>query len=234
MNILLLCILSVTPFYEANFTSLPKRSISVFSNPAGIGIHLGAEAFLTYHHDPKIITTGLSVGNLGIGLIKVEDSTYYEIATGLKLPGVFSIGYAFQFGAFANNDHIIGFICHPTQKSSFGYKTTLGGINHMFGGLSIMPFQDYITLSADIEYEGIDSVFTYYYGGMLQPLKGLKLHFHADEEFNWNTGLELSLGKAKIAGTYSSIDKKFTGGILVSAQDYETFLYKRTADSPNY
>lgn len=227
MLILLFYILSVNPFYEANFTSLPKRSLSVFSNPAGTGYLVGAEGFITYHPDPDIITVGVSLANLGIGMKKIDDVTYYEVGAGVKLPGAFSIGYAYQFDKSDDYDisnHIFGLICRPNQTSSFGYKTTLGKRNHMFGGLSIWPLEEYLTLSADLEYEGIDSIFTFYYGAMVQPLTGLNVNFHADKDFNWNAGLEFSFGKIKVAGSYASVDKKFSGGIILSAQNYESFL----------
>jgi len=227
MAIILFCILSVSPFYEANFTALPIRSISIFSNPAGTGYQPGAEYFFTYH--PDMIRTAVSLGNLGIGMTKIDSITYYEIGLGVRLPGVLSFGYAHQFDLkdYGISSHIIGFICRPNQYASLGYKTTLGERNHMFGGIGIRPYQEYVTLSFDLEYEGIDSIFTFYYGGMIQPIKGAKINIQADKDFNWNAGLELSSGNMKLAGAYSSIDKKFSGGIILSVQSYKTFLPAR-------
>jgi hypothetical protein len=42
MTLLLIAGLCVNPFYNGNFTSLPERSLSVFCNPAGIGLRTGA------------------------------------------------------------------------------------------------------------------------------------------------------------------------------------------------
>ena len=217
--------LSANPFYEANFTSLPIRSISVFSNPAGLGIRRGAESFFAYH--PGRLMNASSLGNLGLGITKTDSVTYYETGLGLKLPGAFALGYAYQFDIedYGVSSHIFGFICRPSPELSLGYKTTLGSRYHMFGGISIKPLKEFLTLSCDIEYEGIDSIFNYYYGAMIQPLDGLQLNFYADKEFNWNTGTELTFGKIKLAGAYSSMDKKFSGGIILSAQSFKKLKY---------
>ncbi|HEC78397.1 MAG TPA: hypothetical protein ENI34_04550 [candidate division WOR-3 bacterium] len=222
---ILIFVLSVNPFYKANFTSLSMRSISVFSNPAGLGIHRGAESFSTYH--PDITITGASMGNLGFGMTKIDSIIYYEIGVGLKLPGAFSLGYAYQFDIkdYGISSHIFGFICRPSPDLSLGYKTTLGSRYHMFGGISIKLLKKFLTLSCDIEYEGINDILNYYYGAMIQPLDGVQLNYHADKEFNWNAGTELTFGKIKLAGKYSSMDKKFSGGIILSAQSFKKLKY---------
>lgn len=226
MTLMLILMITTSPFYEANFSTLPMRSLSVFSNPAGLGINKGAEIFGTYQPDPNIIVAGISLANLGLGMKKItDDSTHYEIGSGYKLPGAFSFGYAYQFGDISK--HIFGVETRVTKKLALGYKTTIGKKYHMFGGISIRPFKEYLTLSCDLEYEGIDSIFTYYWGAMFMPVKGMKLYFRADEDFKWNTGLELSFGKIKIAGSYCEQDKKFSGGLLLSAQTYETFIPKK-------
>lgn len=218
--LLLILLVSANPFYKANFTPLPIRSISLFSNPGGLGILAGAEYFFTYH--PDYITTGASLANVGIGMTKSDSITYYEVGLGYKMPGAFSLGYAYQFDVndYDISSHIFGLTCRPNQYISIGYKTTIGDRNHMFGGMSVKPLQEYITLSVDLEYEGIDSIFTYYYGVMLQPIQGLEIYFRADEDFNWHAGLGLSLEKIRLAGVYSKADKQFSGGIILSAQDY--------------
>lgn len=226
MTFIMMFIIAANPFYEANFSSLPMRSISVFSNPAGLGINRGAEIFGIYNQDPDLITVGLSLASMGFGIHKFIDSTtIYEVGLGYKLPGAFSLGYAYQFGDTSIN--VLGIECRANQKLSLGYKTTLGEKYHMFGGLSIRPFEEYLTLSCDFEYEGIDEISTYYLGGMFMPTSGLKIHFRADEEFNWDAGLEFSFGKMKLAGSYSDSEEKITGGILLSAQTYETVLPKK-------
>ncbi len=58
----------------------------------------------------------------------------------------------------------------------------------------------------------------------MQPVDGVKLNFHADQDFNWNAGLEISFGKIVLAGAYSKADEKFSGGVIISAQSYKTFL----------
>jgi protease-4 len=202
------------------------RSISVFSNPAGLGINRGAEIFGTYHPNPDIITVGLSLSSLGLGVIKeIDGTTIYEVGVGYKLPGAFSLGYAYQFGDASNS--LLGIECRANRKFTLGYRTTLGEIYHMFGGISIRPFEEYLTLSCDLEYEGIDSIFTYYWGAMLMPTEGLKMYFQANEDFDWQTGLEISLGKMKLAGSYSDAEEKISGGIMFSAQSYESFMPKK-------
>jgi len=225
MSFLLLFTLCVNPFYEANFTSLPMRSISVFSNPAGLGFQRGAEIVINYEYNPDApdaLMSASALGNVGFGWKKSDTLNYYEAGLGYKLPGVFSMGYAFQFGE--DSKHIVGLIGHVSEKLSLGFKAALGGDEHMLGGISIRPFKEYVTLSGDVEFEALDTIFNYFYGGLLQPIDGVKLHFYADQDFNWKTGLELSFGKTKIAGSYSHPDKKISGGILFSAQSYKTFI----------
>lgn len=222
---ILVFVLSANPFYEANFTSLPIRSISVFTNPAGLGIKRGAESYFTYH--PGRLTNASSLCNFGLGIAKMDSVTYYEAGLGLRLPGAFSFGYAYQFDIkdYGVSRHIFGLICHPSPNLSLGYKTTVGDRYHMFGGISIRPFREYVTISCDIEYEGVDSILHCYYGTMIQPLDGVQLNCHADKEFNWNAGIELIFGKIKLAGAYSNVDKKFSGGIIISAQSYKNLNY---------
>lgn len=220
MILILICLLSVNPFYNANFSSLPMHSVSVFSNPGGLGINTGAEALFTYH--PDKIMAALFLNSMGAGIIKIDTIQYYEVSAGYKLPGAISMGYAYQFGDTSSN--VIGFVCHVSQKFSLGYRTTIADKKHMFGGISIKPFQEYLVLSGDIEYEGIDSVFNYYYGAIIQPIDGVKMNFHTDQDFNWNAGLEVSFGKIVLAGAYSKADEKFSGGVIISAQSYKTFL----------
>lgn len=212
----------VNPFYDANFTPLPTRSISMFSNPSGLGINTGAEAFATYHSGADIITAGMSMGNLGIGFRKIDTLNFYQTGAGYRLPGVFSVGYSYEFGD--TSIHLLGVECRLSPQLSLGYKTTLGRTKYMFGGVGIMPYQDYVTLNFDLEYEGIDSIFTFYYGARIRPYTGISACFIADKEFHWHAGVEIALGYVKISGMYSYEEEKFSGGLLISAQKYETFI----------
>jgi hypothetical protein len=222
----LLCVLLLSaPFYEAHFSSAPMRSVSVFTNPAGLGFHPGSELQFQYLYDsdgPDMLMPGIAIRNFGFGWRKIDSLNFYEVGIGYKLPGTVSIGYAYQFGD--NKDHIVGVIAQPTKQFSIGYRTTVGEEFHMLGGLSLYPFDDYITVSGDIEYQ--DSILNYYYGAMVQPIDGVKLHFHADKEFEWSAGLELSFGQIKIAGAYHSETELIAGGVILSARPYKTFLPK--------
>ncbi len=229
MAFILTCVLSINPFYEAHFSSVPLRSVSVFSNPGGLGIRPGAELLFAYH--PDTLMPALTLGNLGFGMMKIDSIEYYEIGTGYKLPGAFSIGYAHQFGDTSN--HVFGLIARSNPRFSLGYRTTLGNRYHMVGGISLRPFEEYLLLSGDIEYEGVDSILDYSYGAMIQPLDGIKVYFfanHMDDKFRWNAGLELSFGKIKLAGAYSNADEnKFGIGIILSAQPYRTFILESSS-----
>jgi hypothetical protein len=221
MILLAMVIFTVSPFYDANFL-LAVRSVSVFSNPSGLGVSPGAEAFATYHPEPELITTGANAGNFGFGFLKMDTVQIYEVAIGYRLPGAFTVGYAYEFGD--TSVHIIGVECRPNQQLSLGYKIGLGSKKPMSGGIRIMPYLDYVTLSFAIEYEGIEDTLMFHYGAMVTPLRGLSAFFIADKEFNWNVGMEISLGYAKLAGIYTYQDSKFSAGILISAQRYETFM----------
>jgi len=225
MTLILIGLLSVHPFYDANFSSLSYRSTSIFRNPAGLGLQPGSElnAFYEYHEDQaNIFSPNFMIRYFGIGWWHMDTINYYEAAVGYKLPGAFCLGYAYQFGDSAH--HKAGIIGHPTQQLSLGYYTTIGEVFHMLGGISIRPYKDYITLSCDIEYEAQDSIMDYHFGAMLQPVDGIKAHFFANKEFHWKTGLEVSFGQVKIAGTYSHEDQRISGGIILSARPYKTFL----------
>lgn len=222
MIVITIISLVINPFYDANFTPLPARSLSMFANPAGLGIHTGAEAFGTYHLDSDIITAGASAGNIGFGFKKADTLQYYEIGGGYKLPGAFSLGYAYEFGD--TSLHALGIECRPNTQFSLGYKITLGETKYMHGGIGIMPYEDYVTLNFEMEYEGISDTFTFYYGARIRPYKGISACFLADKDFHWHAGLEFSLGYAKISGMYSCEEERFSGGFVISAQRYETFV----------
>ncbi len=225
MNVLIF-LLAIHPFYDANFSALPIRSVSVFSNPAGLGLRPGSELLFTYH--PDVIMPAITASHLGFGLMKIDSITTYEIGAGYKLPGALSIGYAYQWGDASS--HVLGLIGRMNRYISIGYRTTVGSTMHMSGGIGLRPHEKYLTLSADVEYEGIDSILNFYYGAVVQPVSGVKLNFHTahiDTDFYWNTGLELSFGKIKVAGAYSSRDEKFSAGIILSSESYATFLPPR-------
>jgi len=206
------------PFYEANFTPLPFRSISVFSNPAGLGIQIGAEAYATYHQETGAIVSGASGGNFGFGYKKVDTLNYFEVGVGYKLPGAFSLGYAFAFGD--SSDHIIGVQCRVNEQLALGYKMTVGTRKYLYGGVSIRPYSEYITLNFDMEYEGIDDTLAYYFGALVQPYKGFSAFFISDKNFDWHAGIGLSFGYVKLTGAYSYEPGKLSAGVLVSAQQH--------------
>ncbi|MDH4210065.1 MAG: hypothetical protein OEV79_01270 [candidate division WOR-3 bacterium] len=221
MIILTMIVFSTSPFYSANFF-LPIRSLSAFSNPAGLGISTGAEAFVTYDPESELITTGASAGNIGFGYIKEDTFQIYEVAIGYRLPGAFTIGYAYEFGD--TSEHVLGVECRPNQQLSLSYRTELDHKRYVSGGIEIMPYLRYITLSFGVTYEGIDDTLAFYYGALVSPISGLGAFFYTDKEFNWNAGMELSFGYGKITGSYSYENSKFSGGLLISAQKYETFI----------
>ena len=215
--IAMLCFMP-NPFYEANFTPLPIRSLSVFANPAGLGIRTGAEAFGAYYHDTERIDGGVCASNLGFGVLKDDTITNYRIAVGYKLPGAFSLGYAYDFGD--TSSHVLGVQCRPSEKLALGYKTTLGSTMYMYAGIGIMPYQDYIVLNFEVEYEGIEEIFDYYFGARLQPYPGVSASFISDEDWHWHAGLELSFGYVRVCGLYSHEEQKWSAGVLLSAQRY--------------
>lgn len=215
MNILLIFIV-INPFNEANFISLPHRSLSIFSNPAGIGLNPGAELFFTYH--PIIINSGITLGNLGFGLLRTEGTTNYELGAGFKLPGAFSLGYARQFGDTTEN--IIGLICNLNRYLTLGYKTTFGKKKYMQAGAGIRFYGNFLTLAGDMTYEGIDDTTAYYLGCIVNPVYGVMINLFSDIDWNWHAGIVLGAKKLRLALMYSSPQKKFTTGIIISAQSF--------------
>lgn len=222
MMIMLVIGLVINPFYDANFTPLPARSLSMFANPAGLGIHTGAEAFGTYQMDTDIIRAGVSAGNIGFGFRRAGTEEYYQVGAGYKLPGAFALGYAYEFGD--TSVHLVGIEVRPHPQFLMGYTLTLAETKYMHGGIAILPYEDYATLNFEVEYEGITDTFIFYYGVRIIPYPGINACFLADKEFDWHAGLEFSLGYAKFSGMYSYAEEKFSVGLLVSAQRYDTFI----------
>ncbi|MEO0206502.1 MAG: hypothetical protein ABIL22_07500 [candidate division WOR-3 bacterium] len=213
---ILLFLFSVNPFNEANFVPLPFRSVSVLSNPAGIGIGRGAELFLSY--GSKSLKSGIVLGNLGFGVSHLDTSTVYELGAGFKLPGAFSIGYARQFGDTTEN--IIGLICAISKHLIAGYRTNLGAKKYMHAGAGIKIAGDMLNLAGEMVYEGIDDYTDYLFGFIISPTYGIKLNFLSDPDWNWSAGLNLGTSKLKLGLIYSRKEKKLTGGIILSAQSY--------------
>ncbi|MEO0156435.1 MAG: hypothetical protein ABIL07_04915 [candidate division WOR-3 bacterium] len=213
---IILFLISVNPFNEANFVPLPIRSISVLSNPAGIGIETGAELFFTYH--PKNINSGLTLGNLGFGISRADTNIIFEIGSGVKLPGAFSIGYARQFGDTTEN--IIGLICVVNQYVRLGYKTNLAKKKITHTGAGVRIGGGIITIAGELIYEGIDDSTDFIFGAIINPSYGVKLNFISDPKWNWHAGIELGTTKLKLNALYSYKTRKFSGGIILSAQDF--------------
>jgi len=218
--------ISTNAFYDAHFSSLPARTTAFFSNPAGLGRQQGSEVLFMY--DSDYLMGAILLGYGGLGVIK-RDTTYrYETGVGYKLPGAFSFGYAYQFGD--TSLHNIGVIGVVSPKLTIAYKTTLGERYHMFYGIGLIPFERYLVLVGDIEYEGITDVLNYYYGAVLHS-RGSGLSFSADQDFNWRAGLTISFGYVKIAGLYRHEDREFSAGVLLSAQSYESILPDAASES---
>jgi hypothetical protein len=217
---LILFFFTSTSFFASQFSSTPMRVNSVFANPAGLGIGPCYEIMLDYH--PDHITAGMSIRYFSAAMKKVDSLYFWEAGVGYKLPGAFSIGYSYRFGEI--NEHIAGLIGSISQELAIGYATKIGDDWHMIGGLAISPLMDYVTVCGDIEYETVHKTTTYYAGVVIQPLPGLKAHFKTDDEFNWSTGLEISLGKLVLGGLFASVDEKISGSAILSTEEYPTFL----------
>ncbi|MGB9720345.1 MAG: hypothetical protein ACPL28_02545 [bacterium] len=213
---ILLFFFSINPFNEANFVPLPFRSISVLSNPAGIGIGRGAELFFAY--SSKSLSSGMTLGNLGFGVSRRDTNTIYELGAGIKFPGAFSVGYARQFGDTTEN--IIGLICAIGRYLNFGCTSTLGTKKYVHGGAGIKIGGGILTLAGELVYEGIDDSTDYLFGFTISPTYGIKVNFLSDSDWHWNAGLNLGTSKLRLGVIYSRQDKKLTGGIIISAQSF--------------
>lgn len=204
-----------SPFYDANFTSLTHGSMSVFANPAGIGIQSGPEFMGEFHIDT--LRAGISLRSLGIGVVKFDSAIHCEVDVGIKLPGAFALGYSYLFKDTSSNT--IGIICAPSQTMALGYKTNLGERKVMTGGLTIKPYQEFMYLSCDVSYEGIQDTFWYYFGGALRTAQGSQAYFCTDIDMNWHAGLDIVLDRIRLAGAYTSAAKRFCAGIVLYASN---------------
>ncbi len=213
---ILLFVFAVNPFNEANFVPLPFRSLSVLSNPAGIGIGGGAELFFTYH--PERINSGFTLGNFGFGVYHTTDTTNYELGGGIKVPGAFAIGYAHQFGD--TTEKIFGSIGNFGRYLSLGYKTTIGRKKYMQAGIGVRFISDVLVFAGEMAYEGIDDFRAYKFGFIIAPTYGVKINFLSDPDWHWHAGIMLGTTKLKLGLIYSRQDRKFTSGIILSAQSY--------------
>lgn len=198
------------PFYDANFSAPPTGALSLFANPAGLGINTPAQLLTTYHRD--ILHAGISLRNLGFGASKADSVYRYESAVGLKLPGAFSLGYALGFPDTLV--HRVGVICATGQWVALGWHSTLAVRKHMFAGISFKPFEHYLCINADLEYEGIAGIKKYYFGAALMTNQGSKMFFSTDDELHWHAGLELGTDRVKIAGAYTRHGGRFSAGLL--------------------
>ncbi|MCX7995192.1 MAG: hypothetical protein N3A65_05430 [candidate division WOR-3 bacterium] len=211
---LLIFLITVSPFNEANFVALSFRSISVMSNPAGIGVNTGAELFFSYHSGVK--NAGITIGNLGAGISHTDTNSIYEIGTGVKLPGAFSIGYARQFGDTTEN--IIGLLCVPNQFLLSGMKMNLSRKKYMHYSAGLRLMGNTFIVAGEFIYEGIENSKKYIFGFIISPLQGVKINFLSDTQWNWHGGLALSTSNLELSGIYSYRTKKFSVGLKLSAQ----------------
>ncbi len=219
---ILLFMFTSTSFFASQFSSLPMRVNSVFSNPAGLGLQSAYEAVVDYH--PDRITTGLATRYFSAAMRRADSLYYWEAAVGYKLPGVFSIGYAFRFGEI--NEHVLGVIGLVSDELSVGYKTRIGDDWHMLGGAAIKPLADYLVFCGDVEHETIYRTTNYHAGVMVQPLSGLNIYFRTDHDFRWSAGLQMSFGKFILAAAYAESNSKISVGGLISSETYPTFLIR--------
>ncbi|HEX7319056.1 MAG TPA: hypothetical protein VF399_01715 [bacterium] len=216
MTLYVVCISPPSPFYDANFTSLAHGSASVFANPAGIGLQSGPEFMGEFHIDT--LRAGISLRGLGIGVVKLDSVIHYEVDVGIKLPGAFALGYSYLFKDTSSNT--VGVICAPSQTLMLGYKTNLGGERKvMTSGLTIKPYQEFMFLSLDVSYEGVQDTFWYYFGGALRATQKFQAYFCTDVDFNWHAGLDIVLDRIRLAGAYTSAAKKFCAGVVLYAFD---------------
>jgi len=212
---ILLFLFSLNPFFEGNFTSYAQSSTAIFENPAGLGSTPIFENLTALHRDT--IINGLCLRGIGLGILKDNSTWTAEAGLGYKLPGAFSLGYAYQFSlkGTRKNIHYLGLGCRPNNELALGFKMTVARTKILHGGASIMPVGDYLLLSVDFEYEGIAKSFSYYGGGMFRLGEYFNLNFHSDNKFNWAAGLGFGYSNFLIAATYT-YDREFGIGLIVT------------------
>uniref|UniRef100_A0A7C4TCJ8 Type IX secretion system membrane protein PorP/SprF n=1 Tax=candidate division WOR-3 bacterium TaxID=2052148 RepID=A0A7C4TCJ8_UNCW3 len=211
---LIVFLLQISPFNQANFVALPVRSLSIFTNPAGLGINQGGEIFFTYL--PKRFTGGVAIGNLGFGILR-DTLVTYELGAGVKLPGAFALGFARQSGD--TTESILGILCRPNNYLIGGFKTNLEERKYLSFGMGI-SLLNYLILAGQMDYEGIAPVYNYHLGIILMSLEGVNLNFLFNKDSSWGIGIELYTSKLKLAGLYFSENRKFIFGIMISAQNF--------------
>lgn len=215
--IIFLFLFALNPFYEGNFTSECRSATAVFQNPAGLGYVPIFENMITLHRDSVI--NGLCLRGIGLGILRQDTSWTAEAGLGYKLPGAFSLGYAYQFSLKGSraNVHYLGVGCRPNRELALGFKMPVARTKILQGGASIMPVGNYLILSVDLEYEGIARSFRYYCGGAFRLGEYVNLNFHSDNKFNWAAGLGLGYTHFRIAGTYTR-DRKIGLGLIVTEE----------------
>jgi hypothetical protein len=191
--------------------------MAIFENPAGLGYFPVFENMVVMHRDS--IVNGMCLKGIGLGILKHDPSLIAEAGLGYKLPGAFSLGYAYQFSIKGNrnNVHYLGIACRPNNELALGFKMTVARTKIIQGGASIMPVGDYLILSADFEYEGIAQRLGFYCGGMFRLGEYFNLNFHSDNKFNWAAGLGIGYSNFRVAAAYTR-DRKFGIGLIVTEE----------------
>lgn len=217
MDIIILLI-ALNPFYDGSFTSLGQSSTAIFENPSGLGYDPKFESITALHRDS--IIQGVSLKGIGMGVLKIDSSWVMDAGLGYKLPGAFAVGYAYRFtikGAPAAGTHFLGIGCRPNSEMSLGFTTTLAKTKYLHGGMSIMPVGDYLTISADFDYEGRSEEFHYYLGGMIRLGGFVNANFRMDDDRHWTVGLGLGYTVFRLAAVYGR-DREFGIGLVVSEE----------------
>jgi protease-4 len=238
---------SPTPW---GFTSVGTTDdgLSLFGNPAGLGLGRGAQAWLLHAYGERDSSAAdglvLSIGGLGLGAERwavpgAGHSRRYSLGWGSKLGRNLYFGDAFRWvrpqagssGRLFCWD--LGFILRPTGFLSLGAlagnvnepRTDTGRLRRQYTlGIGLRPFGDRVTLFAEGRHRSGDdfSHATGRYGAEVELLKGLMIQGARDREGSTTVGLRFNLPRAG-AGVFHrpGSDDNPVGGTtyLVLSQD---------------
>ncbi|MCK4352086.1 signal peptide peptidase SppA [candidate division WOR-3 bacterium] len=216
-------IIFILGIFEGNSVSTSKRAISLFTNPAGLGINPGSEVVCFFDTVTQI---GLSSGNLGFGAIfGKERKPNYIIGNSFNIGESFWLGYNYKFGE--SKKHELGGIFRPSKFISLGLCSSIETTPNLRGGLALNPGTDRITVFGDIFYKCREgTIRDYLYGIGIEPLDGIILSFKGNKANNFNFGLEISLGNLKIGANTDKDFNKLRARTIVSHETYPTFMPK--------
>lgn len=177
-------------FFEGLSVSTAQRSDAILTNPAGLGFSPGIEFTYTGDASNKH-NLMLAMGNMGLFYSVQNDVKRYGIAQGIKLNRCMYGGFSYHLDD--SKELNLGLLVRPFDFLSFGYRfTKLKDESFNVFGLGLRPVGEYITIFGDVLLTK-DSINNYVVGGVLEPVKGLKIYGFYNKDKEYHLGVDFAI-----------------------------------------